>query len=56
MNCTFLPAIDWKLYQGIDKDSTVYALMTNTEFVSDGQRRERLMLKSQIIIKKFLGD
>jgi hypothetical protein len=53
MNFTFLLATDWKLYLEIDKDSTVYALMTNTEFVSDGQRRDRLMLKSQIIIKKF---
>jgi hypothetical protein len=39
---------------GIGKDNTVYALMTSTEFVSDGQRRDRLMLKSQIIIKKIL--
>jgi hypothetical protein len=53
MNCAYLLATDWKLYLEIDKDSTVYALMTNTEFVSDGQRRDRLMLKSQIIIKKF---
>jgi hypothetical protein len=56
MNCAYLPATDWKLYLEIDKDSTVFALMTNTEFVSDGQRRDRLMLKSQIVIKKFLGE
>ena len=56
MNFAYLLATDWKLYPEIDKDSTVYALMTNTEFVSDGQRRDRLMLKSKIIIKKILGD
>jgi hypothetical protein len=53
MNCAFLLVTDWKLYLEIDKESTVYALMTNTEFVSDGQRWDRLMLKSQIIIKKI---
>ena len=56
MNCAFLLATDWRLYQEIDKDSTVYALMTSTEFVSDGQRQDRLMLKFQITIKKLLGD
>ena len=49
MNCAFLQVTDWKLYQEIDKDSTVYALMTSTEFVSNGQRRDRLMLKLQIL-------
>jgi hypothetical protein len=53
MNFTFLLATDWKLYLEIDKDSTVYALMTNTGFVSNGQRLDRLMLKSQIVIEKF---
>jgi hypothetical protein len=36
MNYAFLLATDWRLYQEIDKDSTVYALMICTEFVSDG--------------------
>jgi hypothetical protein len=56
MNCTFLQVTDWRLFQEIDKDSTAYALMTSTEFVSDGQKQDRLMLKLQIIIKKFLGE
>jgi hypothetical protein len=56
MNYAFHPVTDWKLYLEIGKDSTAYALMTNTEFVSGGQRRDRLTLKSQIIIKKFLGE
>jgi hypothetical protein len=36
MNFAYLLATHWKLYLEIDKDSTVFALMTNTEFVSDG--------------------
>ena len=52
MNCAFPLATDWRRYQEIDKDSTVFALMTSTEFVSDGQRWDRLMLKLQIIIKE----
>jgi len=56
MNCAFLLATDWGRYQEIDEDNTAYALMTSIEFVSDGQRRDRLMLKLQIIIKKYLGD
>ena len=45
-----LPSIG-ALCQEIEEDNTAYVLMTNIEFVFNGQRWDRLMLRSQIIIK-----